>query len=216
MKSMCHLVHTTGRTPALWAGRSSCFAWRRERPPLPPAALGRRCHRPGSSSLVLPPNAEVFALESGKDPSQPSRIFFDSEIGETAWASGPVTATQFGWRPGGCGQPSILGKGWHSGAQLCEPPSHLPAPIRLLQDVLQGSSAPGPPRGPGMTHLRMEPSEEGLACQGRSLRLDGTHTMPRGGLACGLGSDEMLLQGGLLPEAQRPLECPSPQAPSRL
>lgn len=67
-----------------------------------------------------------------------------------------------------------------------------------------------------MTHLRMEPFEEGLACQGRSLRLGGTHTMPRGGLACSLGSDEMLLQDGLLPEVQRPLECPSLQASSRL
>lgn len=67
-----------------------------------------------------------------------------------------------------------------------------------------------------MTHLRMEPLEEGLACQGRNLRLDDAHTMPPGGLAFSLGSDEKLLQDRLLPGSPVTSDCLFSQASLRL
>lgn len=96
-----------------------------------------------------------------------------------------------------------MGKAWQTGARLPEPPSHLLLPLRLLQDVsCMGSCAPGPALSARMTHLRREPFEEGLACQGRRLRLDHGYTAPQGGLACSLGAEEMLLpQDDLLPHS---------------
>lgn len=61
----------------------------------------------------------------------------------------------------------------------------------------------------------MEPGKEGMACRGRSLRLGGARTMPRGELAGSLGSAEMLLQRRPLPRQATDLRPAPPCLPSR-